>query len=238
MSFRANNSEAGRAQVAQHRQIWCELAAIFHKLDKPDEQRVLCLLYEILGHHRQTLRDARAIAERWVGVSRDVARPGRDSDRAEALLARTQKEGVEVLTTLARQAVERLLASGKPQEAKTLFNATERRILARQLEMTLAPGELLGRARIRLRQEQALDLSEETADVYWLTCRMIEKFRAYKSQRDRKPARKTIEKYAEIAAMRASKKAITIANHLGISERTVRRAVQRHQQRTGQTGHD
>jgi len=84
----------------------------------------------------------------------EVAVPGRDGDRAEQLLERARQEGVDVLSTITRQALERLLQSQEPGKAQALFDETERRILAHQLAATLAPAELLGRARIRLRAQQ------------------------------------------------------------------------------------
>lgn len=91
-------------------------------------------------------------------AEQQVAAPGRDGDKAEALLAEAKRQGISTLAKICKPAFARLLASDDPLAADALFNAEESRALADALAATNATANLLGRSRIRLRQEKALEL--------------------------------------------------------------------------------
>ncbi len=61
---------------------------------------------------------------------------------------------------IARSAIERLVNHPNPTKAKKLFNPRERAQLAEALAATLGTANLLGRARIRLRQQAAIKAHE------------------------------------------------------------------------------
>lgn len=85
-----------------------------------------------------------------------MALAGKDGARARDLLAASQAAGVRVLASIVKSAVERLLKTGTDaSKAKTLFNDGERQKLADALASTNATAELLGRGRVRERQEKA-----------------------------------------------------------------------------------
>lgn len=88
----------------------------------------------------------------------DVAVPGNDGERAEQLLANSQAVGVKTLSAIAKLAVRRLVEGGPSAwvSSKSLFNSQERQRLSESLAATTATADLLGRARIRERQRQAL----------------------------------------------------------------------------------
>jgi predicted double-glycine peptidase len=82
---------------------------------------------------------------------------GHDGVKVEQLLATAQREGAAVLADITRRAVTRWLVKG-PQallKADTLYDAQERQDLADALAATNSTANLLGRSRIRLRQQAA-----------------------------------------------------------------------------------
>jgi hypothetical protein len=94
----------------------------------------------------------------------DVALAGADGHAAEKLLRASVRQGAAVLGTLAEEAVKRLLESGKPRAARRLFTDDERRRLAAALAATNATADLLGRARVRKRLEQAQQHAERFSE--------------------------------------------------------------------------
>jgi hypothetical protein len=85
-------------------------------------------------------------------ASDEVALAGADGRQAARLLAAAKQRGAERLTQLARPAVRRLLRGGGA--GGRLFSEGELADLASQLSATLATAELLGRARVRIRQKR------------------------------------------------------------------------------------
>lgn len=89
----------------------------------------------------------------------DVASTGNDTVKAEQLLERSRREGIAVLARVAGSAVSRLTEKGKGrgsyQVAARLFDDAERQELADALAAVTATADLLGRARIRERQQKA-----------------------------------------------------------------------------------
>lgn len=87
---------------------------------------------------------------------------GSDAEQAEKLLAAAQAQGVAVLAEITRKAVKRVLRnSGTIEGISELYTEEERQQLADQLRDTVATAELLGRARIKLRAEQAKEFHEQ-----------------------------------------------------------------------------
>lgn len=79
-------------------------------------------------------------------------------------MAAAREQGQRVLAEVTRAAVGRLLADGGHEavlKADSLFTDEEKQRLADQLAATNATSELLGRARIRLRDEQAKKFYEQ-----------------------------------------------------------------------------
>lgn len=94
-----------------------------------------------------------------------MALAGADGKRAAELLRASVKRGAATLGTLTEDAVKRLLSDpGKARQAKRLFNDDERAQLADSLAATNGTAELLGRARIRKRLEQAKKTSADHHD--------------------------------------------------------------------------
>lgn len=91
---------------------------------------------------------------------KDMALAGPDGRQAEELLGTAMRQGVATLGTVARQAVERLLRQGNASSASSLFNDQEKKQLADALAASNATAELLGRARIRRRLDQASKFHE------------------------------------------------------------------------------
>lgn len=90
-----------------------------------------------------------------------MALAGADGAKAEQLLTNSTKQGAAVLADITRRALKRWLsdprtAAALPQ-ARSLFNAEERKDLADALAATNATANLLGRARIRLRLKRYED---------------------------------------------------------------------------------
>jgi hypothetical protein len=86
----------------------------------------------------------------------EVALAGSDGAQAEKLLKAAKDEGTKKLSELAEAAVGRLVDAGPGAlRFKQLFTHEELADLADQIAATNATAELLGRARIRKRQEQA-----------------------------------------------------------------------------------
>src|SRR5882724_10000434 len=88
----------------------------------------------------------------------DVALAGHDGAEAARLLQRAQDEGTAVLGDILYDVVRRNLGGGK-----LAFTEAERQDLADALAAVTASGELLGRARIRKRQEMAQHFAEDAA---------------------------------------------------------------------------
>jgi hypothetical protein len=84
-----------------------------------------------------------------------VAGPAADRRQAETLLHKAVRDGSEVLADISARAVRRLLATNDPASATELFDAGEREDLADALAAARATAELLGRSRVRIRQEHA-----------------------------------------------------------------------------------
>lgn len=84
-----------------------------------------------------------------------IALGGRDGERALELLRKAKRLGVAALGTVCAPAIRRLLPKDKPLDSKRLFTKAERHQLTDAVVATIATANLLGRARIRLRQEQA-----------------------------------------------------------------------------------
>jgi hypothetical protein len=89
-----------------------------------------------------------------------VALPGHDGERAEQLLDASKRQGVRLLTDLARPAVRRLLRGASRGE--NLFNGSEIEALADQLAATTSSADLLGRSRVRLRLQRIHRFDEAT----------------------------------------------------------------------------
>jgi len=79
---------------------------------------------------------------------------GPDGREVQRLLNRVEKHGAATLGTIMEAAVGRLLKSGSPLEAKSLFTPEERDQLAASLAATNSTSELLGRAIVRKRLEK------------------------------------------------------------------------------------
>lgn len=84
-----------------------------------------------------------------------VALAGPDGRRAAELLGDAKRHGMLTLYYLTRRALKRLLASGNPADAESFFDEQELQALADSLANTTGTANLLGRARIRERAEQA-----------------------------------------------------------------------------------
>ena len=98
----------------------------------------------------------------YVTFADEVALPGQDGEKADALLQHSKKSGVKVLSELTWEAARRLLRSGLvPSYHGGLFNEEETRQLAFELRRVIAPADLLGRSRIRLRQAHAEKYHED-----------------------------------------------------------------------------
>ncbi len=107
------------------------------------------------GRPRQKLaEDSPADTAPTVSASPDIAGPARDRERARELLRNALRDGAEVLAKVAGSAVRRLLATGAPAGPR-LFDPAERLDLADALAAPRATAELLGRSRVRIRQEHA-----------------------------------------------------------------------------------
>jgi hypothetical protein len=93
-----------------------------------------------------------------------VALGGHDGNRAEALLQSSKRQGVNVLAAICRKALQRLLDGGNDQllRATHLFSADELMSLGTQLTNTMATADLLGRSRIRLRQQKVTEHDRPT----------------------------------------------------------------------------
>jgi len=83
-----------------------------------------------------------------------------DYTRAERLLQPVVDAGIQTLSDLTRKAIGRQGGPRAILKASRLFGDGERRKLAESLRDTLLAGELLGRARIRLRLQQAEQAQE------------------------------------------------------------------------------
>ncbi len=89
-----------------------------------------------------------------------VALPGRDGDKVEALLAHAKSAGIATLADVTRSALERLvkLKPAKLAAATELFNEDERQQLADTLAAVNSTANLMGRSRVRIRQQRAEQL--------------------------------------------------------------------------------
>ena len=98
--------------------------------------------------------------------SGDVALTGPDGKAVTALLAHAEKEGADIFAQMAQKAIKRLLR--EPQKALgavELFTPEEQVELADKIAATNATANMLGRSRVRLRQQRAeamLDQFDET----------------------------------------------------------------------------
>lgn len=90
-------------------------------------------------------------------ADQQVALAGKDGQQAAALLENTKAAGVRLLSAVTASALARLLRGGGSglRSARRLYDDREREALAAGFAAALATGDLLGRARIRLRQQQA-----------------------------------------------------------------------------------
>lgn len=93
--------------------------------------------------------------------SEEIALPGKDGDQAESLLRHGKESGADVLARITRKALRRALGSGQLQGLTSLFDEDELAELQREFLKTTATADLLGRSRIRLRQQHAERYSEE-----------------------------------------------------------------------------
>lgn len=91
--------------------------------------------------------------------------PGPDHTKAEQFLSAALKQGAAKLQSLCRRALER--HGEGVLEATELFSDEEREALADQIAATSATAELLGRARIREREQQALRRHEFAAHRFY-----------------------------------------------------------------------
>lgn len=91
----------------------------------------------------------------------NTALAGPDGRAIAELMAYTIKRGTEVLANVTEDAVKRLLSKPSPGRVQRLFNDLERKEIADSLAMTLAPADLLGRARMRLWFAQAEERAEK-----------------------------------------------------------------------------
>ena len=89
-----------------------------------------------------------------------VALPGRDGDKAEALLAHSKSAGIRTLADVTRSALERLVKLKPAKLARTteLFNKQERQQFTEMLAAVNSTANLMGRARVRIRQQRAEQL--------------------------------------------------------------------------------
>lgn len=94
----------------------------------------------------------------------EVALAGPDGAAAARLLSQAKSRGALTLHYLARRAVKRLLAEKNPQRAKSLFTMQELESLADSLAATTATANLLGRARVRERAQQAELMADGLAE--------------------------------------------------------------------------
>ncbi len=85
-------------------------------------------------------------------VASSLAPAGADGEKALELARKVVANGVDVLTEIGRAAVKRLI---KNPQARSAFTQPERERLAAALATANATGELLGRARVQRRLEQA-----------------------------------------------------------------------------------
>ena len=90
----------------------------------------------------------------------EVALAGQDGAKAEELLKEAKRQGSATLSALLGRALRRHLSNG-PQIAGPLFDDAEMAELAKAFEATCGTADLLGRARIREKQqdERAVDAS-------------------------------------------------------------------------------
>lgn len=109
-------------------------------------------------------------------ADRQVAGPRGDAAEAQRLLQRAEKQGSAVLSRIARSAVERLLGKTNPMNADRLFDDDEISELAKALAATNATADLLGRSRIRERQEQVERKHREAPARYAEAVAILERF--------------------------------------------------------------
>jgi len=98
----------------------------------------------------------------------DIALAGHDGAAAAKLLERAQDEGAACLGDILYGVVERALSSSRARK-RMGFTKRERQDLADALAATMATADLLGRARIRKRQQMAAQheaFAEEFAEEY------------------------------------------------------------------------
>lgn len=116
-------------------------------------------------------------------ADRQVAGPRGDAAEAQRLLQRAGKQGSAVLSRIARSAVERLLGKTNPMNADKLFDDDEIADLAKALAATNATADLLGRSRIRERQEQVERRHREAPAKYAEAVDLLERFAEAVSRR-------------------------------------------------------
>jgi hypothetical protein len=102
----------------------------------------------------------------------EVAPAGADGRRVAELLEVSKDQGSRVLEILTRRALTRLIKSGDPRNAKSLFDEHEMRVLGATIAKTTATANLLGRSRVRERMTHVegkrsgvLDFAESNAFV-------------------------------------------------------------------------
>ena len=90
----------------------------------------------------------------------DVAGPQQDASKAQQLLDHVEKEGANILSQVAANAVTRLMATRNPLRARRLFTDEEREKIAGAIASARASGNLLGQSRTLLRVEEVLKHAE------------------------------------------------------------------------------
>jgi len=138
----------------------------------PEVRALLSATYAATGRPAPTLTDAQILAalartlpradrmdEPEGQAAREVAPAGPDGYRIGELLRHAKREGSMILAGIAERAGKRLLQGGARQalQERRLFTDAERQELADAIAATNATAELLGRSRIRLRQQAVHD---------------------------------------------------------------------------------
>lgn len=127
----------------------------------PDQDREGKAMYYLHPSQQHKHSEAFAESSEPTGQAPDqVALPGRDGDKAESLLEHAKTAGIRTLAEVARSALERLVKL-KPEKiaaATKLFSKQERQQLAATLAAVNSTANLMGRSRVRIRQERAEQL--------------------------------------------------------------------------------
>ena len=91
---------------------------------------------------------------------------GPDGRKLDELLTQARKHGVQTLSDIMTGAMNRLLLSERPGDAKRLFDADELHRLAESLAAGNATADLLGRARVHERAERAGKTDFSETDIF------------------------------------------------------------------------